>query len=280
MTSTRSGFSPILTPEEVGTLVVRPLIIASIAGQVLTTVQTQSSSYRIPVVTADPSASWVAEGAEITASDAVVDEVVVTPTKLAGLSVVSSELAEDSDPAALTTVGDGLVRDLTRKLDQALFAASTTNGPAGLPGLSGIQTVSAGATYANADSFSDSVYLAANANANITAFVTNPATAQTLSKVKEATGSNKPLLGADPSKPGQRQILGVPLLTSPYVTTTNSPVWGISAAFSYLVIRDDAAVESDSSVFFSSDRVAIRAKLRVGFGFAHPQSIVKITTSA
>ena len=65
MASTTTTFSPILTPEQVGDLVIRPLIQQSVAGQVLTTVQTGSHDYRIPVVNTDPSASWTAEGAEI-----------------------------------------------------------------------------------------------------------------------------------------------------------------------------------------------------------------------
>lgn len=279
MASTTGTFGPILTPEQVGELVIKPLVQQSVAGQVLTTVMVGTHQYRIPVVTADPAASWTAEGAEITATDATVDEVVVTPSKLAALSVISSELAGDSSPAAAEVVGQGIVRDLTRKVDQALFTATTTNGPSGVPGLSGISTVTAGASYANVDAFSDAIYTAAASNGAITAWVTNPATAQTLAKVKEVTGSNKPLLGPDPSQPGQRQILGIPLLTSPYVTTTNNPVWGFSAAYGYLVIREQATVEADSSVYFSSDRIAVRAKVRVGFGFPAPATVVKIATS-
>jgi hypothetical protein len=45
------------------------------------------------------------------------------------------------------------------------------------------------------------------------------------------------------------------------------------------VVRQDAQVESDRSVFFTSDRVAVRATLRVGFGFPSPAAIVKIATT-
>jgi HK97 family phage major capsid protein len=279
MAGTTTTFAPILTPEQVAELVIRPLIAESVAGQVLTAVQTASREYRIPIVTTDPSASWTAEGAEITVSDAEVDELEVTPSKLAALSVISRELANDSSPAAADTIGAGIVRDLSRKVDQALFTATTTNGPGGLPGVSGVSTVSAGASYANVDAFSDAVYTAADFNANVTAWVTNPATAKALAKVKEQTGSNKPLLGPDPTVPGRRQILGIPLLTSPYVTTTNNVVWGISAQYGYMVVREDAEVESDKSVFFTSDRIAVRAVMRLGFGFPHPAAMVKIATS-
>jgi HK97 family phage major capsid protein len=236
----------------------------------------------VPLVTADPAASWTAEGAEISASDAMLDELDITPSKLAALSIISSELANDSTPAAAQAVGDGIVRDLTRKVDQALFTATTTNGPGGLPGVSGVTSVSGPATaYSNVDPFSDAIYQSALHNGEITAFVTSPSTAMTLAKVKaySAGASNMPLLGADPTMPGQRQILGIPLITSPYVSTTNNVVWAIPKRFGYFVIRQDAQVESDRSVLFTSDRVAVRAILRAGFGFPNPAAVVKIVTT-
>jgi HK97 family phage major capsid protein len=144
MPSNTTTFAPILTPEQIGQLVVTPLTQQSIAGQTMTTVQTSSHTYRIPIVTADPSASFVAEAAEIPVTDATVTELDVTPTKLAALSVISQELADDSTPAAAQVIGDGILRNLQRVLDTALFSATTLNGPGGLPGVSGISTVSAG----------------------------------------------------------------------------------------------------------------------------------------
>lgn len=47
-----------------------------------------------------------------------------------------------------------------------------------------------------------------------------------------------------------------------------------------MVIREQAEVEADHSVFFTSDRVAVRAILRVGFGFAAPSTVVKISTTS
>ncbi|UEA33491.1 phage major capsid protein [Mycobacterium avium subsp. avium] len=279
MASTTSTFGPILAPEQVADLIIQPLIQQSIAGQVLTSVTIGEHSYRIPIVTTDPSASWTAEGAEITATDPDVDELEVTPSKLAALTVISQELADDSSPAAINVVGQGITRDLSRKTDQTLFTATTTNGPGGIPGVSGVSTVSAGAAYANVDPFSDAIYTAAQHNGVITAWVTNPATAMALAKLKVGADYNLPLLQPDPTKPGQRQILGIPLLTSPYVTTTNNVVWGISQSQAFMVVRETAEVESDRSVFFTSHRVAVRAIVRLGFGFPNPPTLVKIATT-
>jgi HK97 family phage major capsid protein len=140
--------------------------------------------------------------------------------------------------------------------------------------------LAAGATsYANVDAFSDALYTSANNNGHITAWVTNPTTAMTLSKLKQGSALNSPLLQPDPTQPGQRQILGVPLLVSPAVPVANNQVWGIPRQFCFFVIRYGTEVISDNSVFFTSHRVAIRAILRCGFGFPHPPSIVKISTT-
>ena len=91
--------SPVLTPAQVHALVIQPLIDQSVAAQVSTVVTTSSHDLRVPRVTADPAAAWTAEGAEIGVTDATLDEITVTPKKLAGLVVVSNELASDSSPS-------------------------------------------------------------------------------------------------------------------------------------------------------------------------------------
>jgi len=98
MSLTSSGGASILSPEQVPELVVRPLISQSVAFRVSTVVQTQSSTLRVPVVTADPTAAWVAEGGEISATDPTLTEVNITPKKLAALVAISNELAADSSP--------------------------------------------------------------------------------------------------------------------------------------------------------------------------------------
>ena len=71
-----------LLPDEYGPLVVQPALDASVFAQVATTVTTGATEYRIPIVSADPTAAWVAEGAEITPSDPTLQELTVTPPKL------------------------------------------------------------------------------------------------------------------------------------------------------------------------------------------------------
>lgn len=273
MALTTSGGASILTPEEVGALVIRPLMETSVAAQVSTVVPTNSHDFRVPIVSADPTAAWTAEGAEITASDPTITEVLVTPKKLAGLTVISNELAADSSPAALQVVGDGLVRDLKRKLDAAYFGNTTTNGPSGLLSLSST-AIDAGDAWTNLDWAEAAKSAAETVHTTLTAFVASPATALALAELKEQTGSNKALLGSDPTQPTSRVIAGLPLYTSPAIA--DGIVWGIPQAHSIFVVRQDATVVTDTSVYFTSDRVAVRATLRIGFGFTYPAAVVKV----
>ncbi|MGD7707248.1 phage major capsid protein [Microlunatus sp. Y2014] len=278
MTTSAGSGAPILRPEQVGPLLVQPVEDESVAVQASTSVHTDSHDYRIPMVLADPTAGWVAEGSEIPATDADLDEELVTPAKLAGLTIISRELSEDTNPEAAATVGAGLARDIARKLDAAFFGSKGADvvQPAGLEDLLGVSTVSG--AFTNTDPFSEAVAAAEQVGATVSSFVTDPATALTLAKVKRATGSNEPLLGTDAMSPTRRTVLGLPLLVSPAVTV--GTVWALPKARVFVVIRSDARIDVNPSVYFTSDRVAVRATMRVGFGFAHPAAVVKITAPA
>ncbi|WP_369132013.1 phage major capsid protein [Modestobacter sp. I12A-02662] len=210
---------------------------------------------------------------EIAPSDAVLDEVDVHPAKVAGLTIITRELAEDSSPQAAQTVGAGLARDIARKVDAAFFGNLPAPAPKGLSSLAttagNVQTVDAGAAFDSLDAFAEAQSLAENVGARLTSFVANPADALALAVLKTGTGSNQTLLG------GQRSINGVTLHVSPSVPA--GTIWGIPQDRAVVVIREDATVETDRSVYFTSDRVAVKAVMRVGFGYPHLAGLVKIS---
>ena len=72
-------------------------------------------------------------------------------------------------------------------------------------------------------------------------------------------------------------MAGVPLLTSPSIG--NDIVWSLPRARIILALRQGTTVESDRSVYFSSDRTAVRAIVRVSWGFLDPAAITKIATT-
>jgi len=272
----RTDAEGILTPEQVGALVVQPVESASVATQISTVVHTASPDFRIPIVTADASAAWTPEGSDITPSDPDVDELVVTPNKLAALTIISTELANDSSPAATELVGASIARDLARKVDAAYFAATTTNGPAGIAGTNHQVVEQDPAAIADLDPFAEAIALAANEGATVTAFITSSTTALRLAKLKTATGSNQPLLQPDATQPTRRQVAGVPLHVVPDAVIPGGDIYAVDVSRVFVVIRQDVDLRVDESRYFESDRIGIRATMRVGYGFPHEQSIVRI----
>lgn len=148
---------PARSSQDIFDLIVQPVGAESVAAQVSTyRTGLTGSALRVPLITADPSAAWVAEGEEIPLSEADLGEIEAPYRKLAGLSVISSELAADTDPNAAQEIGNGLVRDIARKLDAAFFGTNTGAAnvqPAGLGTLTGVIVLDAPATLSNLDAF-------------------------------------------------------------------------------------------------------------------------------
>lgn len=274
MSMTTSTASGLITPEQAKDLILIPVQRDSIALQTAKVVATTAKSIRFPRVTADPAASWTAEGEEITPSDLAADELVITPAKLAGLTIISNELAQDSDPQALQQVGEGLARDIARKLDAAFFGSVAAPAPDGLADLAGVNDVDAGDTWTSLDPFLEAIADAEQLDAPLGAFVANPTDALALAKIKEATGSQKNLLQPDPTAVTRRTIAGIPLWVSPAVTA--GTVWGYNPNRVIVALRQDVEISSDASVFFTSDRVAVRAIIRASWGYPQPAAIQKI----
>lgn len=273
----------LLRPETVEDLLIKPVLASSIATdpRVAIVIRTDAGSVRFPVVATDPSAAWVAEGAEIPISDLITDEVNVTPAKLAGLTVVTSELAEDSSPEAQAIVGQGLSRDIARKLDDAFIGAGGGIVPPGLGSLAAAAMggdLAIGTAPANLDGLADALAAVRAQGANPTAILVHPSTLSMFSKLKEGTSSSRYLLESDPGKATGKVVFGVPLIASTSLPTATMFV--VDASRVYTVVRRNAEIVADASPFFTSDRVAVRATMRAAFGLVHTASVVRVRLAA
>lgn len=112
----------------------------------------------------------------------------------------------------------------------------------------------------------------------LSAFITDPATTSALAKLTTGTGSNLPLFGVGATNGIERNILGVPLYVSSSIV--QGTAWGLAKDRVYSVLRDDVSLVFDTSAYFSKDQTAIRAVMRLGFGFVQPESVIKIKASA
>ncbi|MFG1780932.1 phage major capsid protein [Rhodococcus oryzae] len=275
--STTSAGS-ILSPQQVDDLFIRPILRDSIAAQVARVVLVQGSSLRVPIVQADPQANWTLENSEIQISDPTISDIEIQFKALKGLTTVSNELLSDTSGLAATLVGEGLARDTAARIDAAYFGVSVTNGPSGLGSVSGVQNVSAGATFSTLDPFHEAISRAETVGARVGAFVTSPEVALALAQLKVSTGSNQHLLGPDATSPTSRSIAGIPLFVTSAVA--QGTVWAVPADRTILAIRQAVEIRSDASAYFSKDATAVRSVARVGIApDVHPQALVKITVT-
>lgn len=269
-----------ILPGDYGDLIVAPVQREALAFNtaVSTTQNTSAHQFHMPIVTDDGGAAWVAEGEEIAADDTTFDELIVTPTKVAGLRIISSELAKDSNPAAQETVGNALGRAIAVQVDKAFFGDLPAPAPKGLSSLTGVQTISVAGGLVNLDPLAEAISLLEVVGATPTAFIAHPTDALTLARIKAADKSNAPLLGVDATNGTSRQVLGVPLIVSSHVE--EGTIWALDSSKNTTVLREDVDLTVSTDAYFSSDRVGVRGTLRVGFGFPQERAIVKITITA
>jgi HK97 family phage major capsid protein len=269
----RSGQGAAWLPEDFGAMLDVVVQAKSVAANASTLFNTNKQKVGFPLWVADPAVGWYGELDEITPADGDTEEVVVTPSKTAGLTLLSSELVDDSDPAIANQVAAALANQIAQAIDTAFFGNTTTKGPNGLLSLSST-AVDTGASVANLDAFISARYAAEAHSAKLTHWLMSPATAEALSKLKVASGSNQSLLQfVDDGI----TVAGLPVLTSTHVDAT-TVAWGVDKSQLRYVLRSGTTVERFPSV--TNDGQHVRAISRVGFGFLNPAGVVRLYDAA
>lgn len=281
MTVNSTTGSPLLSAEQIDSVVVGPLIAESVALRTSTVVTGHAPSHRVPIVDDDPNSGWILEGAEIPISDPEFREVNITPGKIAGIVPLTSESLADAEFDSGAIIGEGIVRKLKKNLDAAYFANTTPNAPNGLESYAAlVNSIDAGAAWVNFDPFAEALANAEDNGGSITHFVGSPSDVLALAKIKAATGSNSPLLNVTAGNVNgvsgvvERSIFGRELISSSAVPA--GVVWAIDATRVHTYLRQDVEVKMDSSTYFISDRHVIRAICRAGWGVSTPAVLSRI----
>ncbi|APX32411.1 hypothetical protein BH708_06385 [Brachybacterium sp. P6-10-X1] len=256
-----------ILPAEYGALITDPVAEAALAFQpsIAQRVTTSGKTFRVPVLVEDAAAAWTAEGEEIAPSDPTLDEIEVTPAKVAGLTTISRELAEDSSPSAADQVGKSLARALTLQVDKGFMGNLAAPAAKGLGSIT--PTVVSGALD-SLDSIHEAKAAAAAEGGAPSVLLVNPADLLALAVLKDQADSNRALL-ADTSV-----VAGLPVVSSRHVAAGS--LWMLDATQIVTVLREDVTLAVSHDSHFTSDRVALRATLRVGFAFPKPAALVRI----
>ncbi|APA75237.1 phage major capsid protein [Mycobacterium avium subsp. hominissuis] len=256
-------------PEDFGKMLDLVVQAKSVAALASTLFPTNKQKVAFPLWVADPAVGWYNELDEITAADGDTDEVEVTPSKTAGLTLVSNELADDSDPAVANQIASALANQIAHAIDAAYFANTTAKGPNGLLSLAST-AVDPGTSVANLDAFVSARYAAEAHGAKLTHWLLSPAVAETLSKLKIQSGSNQSLIQFVEDG---ITVAGLPVITSTHVDA-DTVAWGVDKTQQRYVLRSGTTVERFDSV--TNDGLYIRAISRIGVGFLNPAGVVRL----
>lgn len=274
MAVTNSTLQTGWTPEDYGKLLDNVIAEKSIAFQAGTKIVTGSESIRFPMLKGDPAVGWYAENTQITLTDPTTDELVITPKAVKGLTQISNEAADDSNPAVAEQIGKGLARNIAKKIDAAFFGNVVANGPSGLLSLTGINVVDTGTlTLTTLDPFHQAKADALADGANLSVFILAPDVALALSKAKQGTASNVGLLDVNGVADGVT-LAGVRVLVSTDVPAGNA--WGLDGSQVLVVQRTGTKIERSKDAAFDYDAVQVRGTARVAFGFPNPAGVVRL----
>jgi len=209
---------------------------------------------RIPRQTSGGSSRWVGQGKSKPVTKFDFDAVFTAFTKVAGITVITEELARFSDPAAEALVRDQLGDTVIERIDSDLFdpdvAAVSGVNPAGL--LNGVSPV-AGPTGSDPESIRcailllwapwDSTFMGARP-----AYYTTPAVARFLASMRDALGNV-----AFPGMTATGGMLdGIPVRTSQYLANNG----GSGGAPFILVDEAEVYLADDGTVTLSASREA------------------------
>jgi HK97 family phage major capsid protein len=240
----------------------------------------------LPRIDSDPTAAWTAEAAPIASSDPGYTDLTATPRKLASLQTISNELIADSNPSVISLLEMQVARALALKFDLGCFEGSGT--PPEIRGLKNVAGITVDSSLAaaptNLDPIANAITTLESNNAHATAIVMHPRSWGTLSKLKEGTASNKPLLQESSGSGGaavSRSIYGVPVYLSSQLATNEgtgeSSAYVFDASQIIAVFRQDTTIVLDRSRLFNTDQSELRAILRADLIVPNPLAVVRIS---
>ncbi|KRF19399.1 capsid protein [Nocardioides sp. Soil797] len=290
----KTSTAPELTAEQVERMLVQPLEEASKFLASGPRIINSAGPVRVPKLngmvepgtTTPDEPDWIGESELITEKDVDFGEVSLLPSTMKSIKVItrfSNEMARQAVVALDATLQQRLVADVAARLDAQLFSA-TGDGvttPKGILAYAGVQSMDLAGAAATLDDLTDAWGLALSADVNMSGlkWVMRPETFIALRKVKEATGSNRPILQPDVTQDSLFRLFGSPVtVTKRLPLDVESQKSIVLADFSQIAVARDLApsVTVLKERYADYDEVGIRVVTRYDAAPLNPESIVKI----
>lgn len=233
-------------------------------------IEGDNPAVRVPWVDPDDTVGFVDEGTPIPENASTYNEVVLRTGKIATLGKFSREQLEQPNAAQL--VVNALSQSVVNKANVAYLGNAAD--PTGLLNTAGI--TDGGTLGDNLDTLSDAVLGIEAAGGKASHIIAHPGAWGTVAKLKGATGSAVPLLGAG-TEATDRRVLGVPVLVTSAAPADTLMVVDSSAILSAV---GQVQLARSEDAYFGSDVVGVRVTFRLGWAAMKPEHIAKISTAA
>lgn len=228
----------------------------------------------VPRVLTDGTATFVAELAQIPSSAPTGDDLVLVPKKIANCVTLSNESIGDSPIDELDGVGSALVQAVAAALDSRAFSVNAATAVAFAGLLSNTLPTQTGGV-GSLDTFIRAIGTIEAAGGRGTAIYINPTDLTNLRLIKQATGSNMPVLQPDLQAAGAERVGGAILWPTPPMPAGTALV--AQADQIVVGVRQDAEVTFSPHSAFTSDAVVARVVARADVGINDPVGLVKVT---
>lgn len=266
---------------------------ADLSAEILGKMQEQSAVQRlarqitmpgngsaIHVVTSDPSAAWVAESAEGSASNSAVTTKVLRGYKLQVISTFSEELTRDAAALYDSLLGR-LPGILARKFDNTVLNGTAPGSDFDVLTAAGTNAITATTTYSGLVAATTAI---ANAGYDANGFVIAPQAEALL--LNEVDGNGRPLFIDNAQNGTIGSLLARPVIKTPaaYKDTTtdllgvvgdwSQAVWGTVGGVNVKVAREASIGDLD---LFAAGMVAVKAEIEVGFRVSSTDAFRQLT---
>jgi HK97 family phage major capsid protein len=282
--------APELTAEQVQRILVQPLEAESRFLASGPRIFDSANQIRIPKMGGPTSPSWVDENTLIPEQDVTFDEVVLLPSTMLSIKVLtrfSNELARQSVVALDAALKARLVRDVAATLDAQLFS-DTGDGiskPVGMFAWTGTQELAVnGALTLDHAHDAEGLVLSANVDPSRVRWFMTSREFVKLRKLKDADG--RYLIQPDPTEAGAYRLLGHGvIITNRIPDEVDGGGVGINTGYAALADMSQVAVARDQSpsvkvldqTFGDYDQQALRVTARYDAAPLNPEAVVKLT---
>lgn len=293
ITGIDSGIGGAVTPQETANAIYDALLRYG-QWNTLGVMPIGSRTQIVPLVTARPTAYWVAQGAQITEGAVTGTSVTLTIKEAAAWIPVANALLEDAEPSFAPYLMDLLLQAVAYRLDWACFAADgtndTTDGAYTGIGVGGTAANAAGGnTTVDVLDLADFTRCLTTVDAGVLSrgakWWIHPQILAKITLVRDSNG--RPIFqnALEAPAPGAiGSILGYPVVVTAAMPSTDS-AGQVVAVFGdpqgcAVAVRKQFALDSSSDFQFDYNRTAFRSIVRAGVVIKSATSFAMLKTAA